>query len=68
MIHQVKDSYVISSHGSWLPGAYATEAAARWALQFPDATLAELRDRVNVEEKRDITTDDLKAARAEGTA
>ena len=68
MIHQVGDSFVIASKGGWLPGSYAAKEAARYAFQFPDETLVELRDRVNVEEQRDITTDDLKAARARGAA
>lgn len=55
--------FVISSKGSWLPGSHATKAAARWAYQFPNTTLQRLRDRVNVGEGRDITTDDLRAVR-----
>jgi hypothetical protein len=57
-IHELDDGtgFVISSHGAWLPGIYATRQAARWAFQFSDYDLAKLRDRVG----RPITTDDLR--------
>lgn len=57
-IHALDDGtgFVIASHGYWLPGVYATKAAARWAFQFSDWDLARLRDRVG----RPITTDDLR--------
>lgn len=60
-----QSGFVISSRGSWLPGSYATKAAARWAYQFANETLQRLHDRVNVGEGRDITTDDLRAVRGQ---
>ncbi len=43
MIHKLKDgSFVISSHGSWLPGAYDTERAAKYAFRFTDYELSDL--------------------------
>jgi hypothetical protein len=53
--------YVISSRGRWLPGSYATQAAARWAFQFRDETLAALCRKINGAEGRPITTEDLRA-------
>ena len=40
-------SYVISSGGMWLPGAYADSRTARYAYKFPDAELIKLRDDVH---------------------
>lgn len=57
------DSYVISSHHVWIPGSYETKRAAYYAFQFNPQEQAELRDRINVGEKRNITLDDLKKAR-----
>lgn len=57
MIYRNADkAYVASSGGAWLPGRYATRAAARYAFQFEDRHLIGLRDRL----KRPITSDDLK--------
>ena len=39
MIHKVEDHYVISSRQVWLPGAYDTERAAKYAFRFPDEIL-----------------------------
>jgi hypothetical protein len=57
------NGYTISSGGSWLPGIYETEAAARYAFQFDNATLQSLSDKVCsvLGEDRQITTDDLRA-------
>lgn len=71
MIHLVpagqrfpQPSFSISSRGSWLPGAYATERAANYAFRFPDAQLITLRDRIcNSGERRPITWEDLKTYR-----
>ena len=55
------NDWVISSHGCWLPGTYATVKAARFAFQFPDAELGVIHKRNGY---RPITTEDLKTARA----
>ena len=47
MIHKVGDNYVISSHGTWLPGSYADERAAKFAFKFPDEVLLKLQASVN---------------------
>ena len=60
MIHRVRNKareFVISSGGVWLPGAYATKAAARWAFAFDYDELRRTQDRVG---SRAITTDDLR--------
>lgn len=61
MIHPVTDGdktvFVISSGGSWLPGAYADERAARYAFQFSDAKLQSLADKGEV-----ITSEMLREA------
>lgn len=46
-IHKVGDKFVISSRGSWLPGAYEDERAARYAFRLPDETLQSLQDVAN---------------------
>lgn len=56
--------FVIASHGSWLPGSYATKAAALYAFQFSDDALRRVERRVLRGEGRAITTDDLRALRA----
>lgn len=50
MIHFIKNEncYVISSHQVWMPGAYESERAAKYAFKFPDDILAQLRDEANV--------------------
>jgi hypothetical protein len=71
MIHKQADGVcLISSHDYWLPGNYADEKAARYALSFPDATLARLQDEINHHERgnRPITTEDLRVARRQEVA
>lgn len=64
MIHGDDDKgFVISSRGCWLPGIYASAAAARAAFQLDDTALARLTDAVCKREQRRITSDDLRAAR-----
>lgn len=38
-ITKVEDGYVVSEGGTWLPGAYATEDAARLACALPPSEL-----------------------------
>lgn len=64
MIYKTDDVYVISSRHQWLPGNYDTERTARWAFQFPEAVLYDLQTRVNQDEQRPITRDDLRAAKS----
>lgn len=59
-IPRAPDEWVISSGGVFLPGAYATEAAARWAFRFTYEQLRHTRDRVR---PRAITTQDLRETR-----
>lgn len=47
MIHKVDPGWVISSGGTWLPGCYDSERAARYAFRFKDAELQRLQDSVN---------------------
>jgi hypothetical protein len=42
--------WVIGSGGTWLPGVYESERAARYAFRFPDERLRALRDEVNERE------------------
>ena len=46
-IHKVDNHYVISSRQVWMPGAYESERAARYAFRFTDAELQALQDSVN---------------------
>jgi hypothetical protein len=66
MIYQINGGgFVISSRRCWLPGVYATRAAAWYAFRFTTAELQDLAERVcNIHgEDRDITTADLQAVR-----
>lgn len=44
MIHNVNGTYVISAYGVWLPGAYDSQRAARYAFRFDYETLKKVRD------------------------
>jgi hypothetical protein len=59
VIYAVGDRYVISSRGVWLPGAYDSKRAARYAFRFSISELADTSRRVNVISGRSITFDDL---------
>lgn len=65
MIHRIergeKTSFSISSNGRRLPGEYAEERTARYALQFCEHTLAMFADTVNGGEHRLITSVDLRS-------
>lgn len=62
--HLPNDQVVISSKGVWLPGIYATEAAARFAFQLTDAELYEIsHSRGRGENYKPIVTEDLQAYR-----
>jgi hypothetical protein len=58
-------TYVISSHGQWLPGLYDSKRSARYAFRFDTALLQELAHRICTKagEDRAVTMDDLRAAR-----
>ena len=48
MIYKTDDgSYVISSGGMWLSGAYEDERAAKYAFRFNDADLRNLQEEKN---------------------
>lgn len=64
MIYKVENNYVISSHGTWLPGSYDSERTARYAFRFSDSDLLRLQKQVNYKGKQ-ITFEDLKAIRIE---
>jgi hypothetical protein len=73
MICKQGNGYVISSGGVWLPGAYDSERAARYAFRFPDEDLQRLQSEVNAREpdvsKRVISFEmlqQLKATQGEG--
>ena len=61
---QGHECWLASSSQSCIPGSYATEEAAIYAFQLPDAELARLQDEVNAREedpeKRVITLGMLK--------
>lgn len=65
MIYEMEDGgYVIASQGMWLTGAYATKYAARYAFQFTDEELLEIRDkRPGTRPHELITTEHLRAYR-----
>lgn len=44
MIHKVGNEFVISAYGSWRPGAYDSERAARYAFRFSDEALQSIQD------------------------
>ena len=60
-IYYIKDKgeWVASSKGSWIPGVYASERAAKYAYRFPNEQLQELTDKL----KRPITFEDLQSLR-----
>ena len=48
MLHKLADdTYGISAHQVWLPGAFVDTRAARYAFRFPDEVLTTLQERVN---------------------
>lgn len=64
MIYPVEGGFVISSHGTWLPGVYADERAAKYAFRLTDAQLAELNDsRGAGAEYRPIQFEDVRRAK-----
>jgi hypothetical protein len=44
MIHRVNNYFLISSCQTWMPGAYESEGAARYAFRFCEDHLLQLRD------------------------
>lgn len=64
MMYYVKehDSWVISSGGSWLPGSFETKGAGHLAFRLNDSSLSMLNKKINIEEKRNITIDDVRKA------
>lgn len=64
MIHTLPDgTFVISSHGTWLPGAYASERAARYAFRMSTRLLARLERAIEGGKCVAITFEMLQAAR-----
>lgn len=53
--------WAISDESGWLPGIYATEAAADLAGTIGDAALQDLSDRVCGAEQRPIAVEDLES-------
>jgi hypothetical protein len=67
-IYPLSEGFVISEHGSWIPGAYASFEAAEAAFEFDDDTLAALQARANAAagpEGGIITLADLRAIDAQ---
>jgi hypothetical protein len=60
--------YTISSGGAWLPGIYATRAAAQYAFRLDTAVLQRLSDAIcrSSHGMIRITSGDLTAARDTG--
>lgn len=46
MVYYVSESgrYVVSSGGTWIPGSYDSERAAKYACRFTDRELQSLQD------------------------
>ena len=68
MIHTVtpegrESHYVISSRGTWLPGAYETKRAANYAFRFAEQDLLLLQLEKNQTERGIITFEDLQELR-----
>lgn len=63
MIYKVKNSYVISSRGVWLPGVYDTRKTAKYASQFTYQQLAQLEE--SEDPYKVITFEDLKKFKQE---
>lgn len=47
MIHYVNGHYVISAYEVWVPGAYESERAARYAFRFTNEELTAAQDEAN---------------------
>jgi hypothetical protein len=69
MIHKVdgfskdENGYTISSNQCWLPGIYDSQSTARYAFQFSDEILTQLRNKINRKKKRSITLEDLRKSK-----
>lgn len=64
MIHKTDNgTYVISSGGCWLPGAYDSRLAAYFAFRFSGEALQRLQDAANARGDGIITRADLNAER-----
>ena len=48
VIHQLIGHYVVSAYGVWLPGAYESERAARFAFRFSSEELQALQESANL--------------------
>jgi len=60
-VYPVDDGFVVSHHGTWLPGYYDTAETATKAASLPDRVLTELNDRIChfQREDRALTMSDL---------
>lgn len=58
-IHPAAGGFVVADSGTWLPGHYATEAAARHAASLSPDILQAIQDRKNAGDGSAITLDDL---------
>lgn len=47
VVHRVDDRFVISADGSWLPGSFESEEAARQAFRLPGDILQRLQNEAN---------------------
>lgn len=65
MIYECDDgAFVISAYQCWIPGAFATKRAAKFAFRLSPDQQQDLCDRVNKDEDRLITWDDVKEAKS----
>ena len=62
MVRKVDNNFVISSGGTWLPGSYETERAAKYGFRFNTSDLQDLQDEKNKTTKV-ITFEDLQNLR-----
>jgi hypothetical protein len=53
------DRYGISSGGTWLPGSYGSERAAKYAFRFKDQDLYNLQQKKNATDDSPISFEDL---------
>ncbi len=50
----------VKTRGVLLPGRYKNRKAAQYSTRFPDETLEQLHEEVNLKQNRNITYDDLR--------
>lgn len=63
-VYSLGDGFVVADHGGWLSGKYDSIESAKLALKNKSkdnwSYLDNLRDSINIREKRNITVSDFK--------